>query len=81
MKLHSATGFMSKRVFCVVFCWSLSVAMPFLVWPLYCLSFFELQILITPLVSTNFSLYYVRSMLTSFLTVCPYEIYRCSYGR
>ena len=38
--------------FCVVFCRSLFV---FFVWPLYFMSFFNLQLLVTPLVSSNFS--------------------------
>ena len=42
-------------VFCVALCRSLSVRFSFFFWPLYCLSFFNLRILITPLVSSNFS--------------------------
>ena len=37
--------------FCVVFCRSLFVSF---VWPLYFMSFFNLQLLVTPLVSSNF---------------------------
>jgi hypothetical protein len=36
-------------VFCVLF-----VFLPFLFWPMYCLSF-DLQLLITPIVSSNFT--------------------------
>ena len=36
-------------VFCVVFCRSLFVLLPFFIWPLRCLSF-DLRILITPFV-------------------------------
>ena len=43
-------------VCCVVFCRSLFVILFFFVWPLYFLSFFDLQLLITPLVSSNFLL-------------------------
>jgi hypothetical protein len=40
---------------CVVFCRSLFVLLSFFFWPLCCLSFFDLRILITPLVSSNIS--------------------------
>ena len=42
-------------VFCIVFCRSLFVLLSFFNWPLCCLSIFDLQILITPLVSSNCS--------------------------
>ena len=42
-------------VFCVMFCRSLFVFLSFFFWPLCCLSCFDLRILITPLVSSNFS--------------------------
>jgi hypothetical protein len=38
-------------VFCVMFCRSLFVILSFFFWPLCCLFFFDLQILIIPLVS------------------------------
>jgi len=41
---------------CVVFCRSLFVLFSFFFWPLCCLFFFDLQILITPSVSSNSSL-------------------------
>jgi hypothetical protein len=41
-------------VFCVLFCRSLFVLLSFLFWPLCCLFFFDLRILITPLVLSNF---------------------------
>ena len=44
-------------VFCVVFCESLFDISSFFFWPLYCLSFFDLQLLIISLVSWNFSCY------------------------
>jgi hypothetical protein len=34
-------------VLCLIFCRSLSVLLPFFFWPLYCLSFFDLRIMIT----------------------------------
>jgi len=48
-------------VLCVVFCRSLFVLLYFFLWPLCCLSFFDLRNLITPLVSSNFS--YLISLL------------------
>ena len=53
-------------VFCVMFCGSLFVVLSFFLWPLCCLSF-DLQLLITPLVSSNFW------PLT--FVVCPSSIY------
>jgi len=41
-------------VLCVVFCRSLFVLFSFLFLPLYCMSFFELWIILSPLVSPNF---------------------------
>jgi len=40
-------------VFCVVFCGSLFVLFSFSSWSLYCPSFFDLRLLITPFVSSN----------------------------
>jgi hypothetical protein len=42
-------------VICVVFCRSLFVLLFFFAWPLCCLSFYDLQILINPLVSSDSS--------------------------
>ena len=44
-------------VLCVMFCRSLFVLLPIVFWPLRCPSFFDLRILITPLVSSNSSYY------------------------
>ena len=41
-------------VFCVVFCRSLFVSFSPLFSPLYCLPFFDLRLLITPLVSSDY---------------------------
>ena len=49
-------------VFCVVFCRSLFVLLSFFCWPLCCLSFFDLRILITPLESLNSSLNYIDAL-------------------
>ena len=40
----------------VVFCRWLFILLSYLFWPLYCLSFFDLQLLFTPLVSSTFCL-------------------------
>ena len=42
-------------VLCVLLCSSLFVLLSFFFWPLCCLSFFDLRILITPLISSNSS--------------------------
>ena len=49
------SGFVFARslLFCVVFYSSLFVLLSYFFWPLCCLSFFKLRILITPLVSSN----------------------------
>jgi hypothetical protein len=52
---------------CVVLCRSLFVLLSFFIWSLCCLAFFDLQILITPLVSKlcllTISLSYVENLL------------------
>ena len=42
-------------VFCVMFCRSLFVLLSSFFWPLHCLSFFDLRVLISPLISSNLS--------------------------
>jgi hypothetical protein len=42
-------------VSCVVFCRSLLVLLSFFIWQLHCLSFFDLRLLITAFVLSNFS--------------------------
>ena len=59
-------------VFCVVFCRSLFVLLYFFFCPLFCLFFFDLRILITPLVSSN-------SSLKSYLQNCIQSNYSCFY--
>jgi hypothetical protein len=59
--LSSHPGFNGIRVarslvFCVMFCRLLFFLLLFFLWPLCCLSFFGLRIMITPLVSSSFSL-------------------------
>ena len=52
--------------FCVLFCRSLFfVLLYFFFWPLCCLFFFDIRILITPLVSSNIS-YKKRAVRTKF---------------
>ena len=52
-------------VFCVMFCGSLFVLLSFFFWTLCCLSFFDLRILITPLVSSSSSsIKYAQSLKT-----------------
>jgi hypothetical protein len=51
-------------VFYLMFCRSLFVLLPFFFWPLYCLSFFDLLLLITPLVSSNF--FFLQKKPTTF---------------
>ena len=41
-------------VFCVMFCRSLFVLLSVFFWPLYCLSFLDIRLQITTLVSSNF---------------------------
>ena len=57
MNLHpvfSEVCITRSLVFSVVFCRLLFILLSFSFWP-YCLSFFDLRILITPVVSSNFS--------------------------
>ena len=46
-------------VFCVMFCRSLLVPFSFFFWPLCCLSFFDLRLLITLLVPSNLFFYFL----------------------
>ena len=48
-------GFYSNFSFMCMFCRSLFVLLSFVFWPLCCLSFFDLRLLITSLVSSNSS--------------------------
>jgi hypothetical protein len=50
LSFFSVVPVAQSLVICVEFCWLLFVL---LFWALYCLSFFDLQILINPLVSSN----------------------------
>ena len=56
-------------VFWVMFCRLLFVLLSFIFWPLCFLSFFGLRTLITPLVSSNSSLY-VTVFLVSYWSIC-----------
>jgi hypothetical protein len=58
----SGVCFARSVVFCVVFCISLFVLFSFFFWPLCCLSFFDLQICITPLES-SISSWYIKNYI------------------
>ena len=45
----------SSSLICVVLCKSLFVPLSFFLWPLYCLSFFNIRLLITAFVMSSFS--------------------------
>jgi hypothetical protein len=67
-------------VFCVVLCRSLFVLLYFFIWPLCCLSFVDLRIQITPLVSSRSSYMSQHSSKYKLLSfdhciVCPFSIY------
>ena len=73
LHLSSPPGFNGVRVtrsliLCVMFCRSLLVLLYFFYWPLCCLFFFDIPILITPLVFSNSSL--------GHWVVCPSSIYK-----
>ena len=55
--------------FMCMFCRSLFVLLSFLFWPLCCLFFFDIRILITPLVSSNSSCPFVLFLLAIVLSV------------
>jgi hypothetical protein len=42
-------------LFCIMFCRSLFIRLYFFFWPFCCLSFFDLRLLVTSLISLNFS--------------------------
>jgi hypothetical protein len=48
-------------IFCVMLCLSLFVLFSFFFWSLYCLSFFDLRLVITPVLSSNSS--------------CPFDLF------
>ena len=51
--VFSGVGVTPYLVICVFFCRSLFVLLYFFFWPLCCLFFFDIRVLITPLVSSN----------------------------
>jgi hypothetical protein len=55
--------------FMCMFCGSLFAVLYFFFWPLCCPSFFDVQILITPLVSSNSSRHFLNSIFSSFLNI------------
>jgi hypothetical protein len=66
----SAIRVARSLVFCVMFCRSLFLFLVFFFSSLYCLSFFDLQLLITPLISSNFSYAIVHFCDGVFLNGC-----------
>ena len=58
--LKMKIGIARHLVFCVVFCTSMFVLFVFYFWSLCCLCFFGLWLMLTPLVSSNSSLNYIR---------------------
>ena len=54
---------------CLSFC-------PFLFWPLHCLFFFDVRILITPLVSSNSSYYIISGFISCHINR---YVYRCVF--
>ena len=65
-------------IFCAMFCRSLFVLLSFFFWPLCCLSFFDLRILITPLVSSN-SCIENRQFSTKSITFYTNNYIMCSF--
>ena len=63
--------------FMCMFCRSLFVLLSFFFWPLCCLFFFDLRILITPLVSSNSSLKLISSICLSFWFTTCYVWWMC----
>ena len=67
--------------FMCMYCRSLFVLLSFFFWPLWCLFFFDIRILITPLVSSNSSYrilkYYLKQCALNVLVKCWYFI--CIY--
>jgi hypothetical protein len=57
-----------------IFCRSLVVLLSFFFWPLCCLSFFDLRILITPLVSSNSSCQTIRHYNKNDLITKKHEV-------
>ena len=55
---------------CVMLCWSLLVLLYLFFWPLCCLFFFDIQILITPLVSSNSFWNVTHNLLMSLVWFC-----------
>jgi hypothetical protein len=56
-----------------MFCRSLVVLLSFFSWPLCCLSFFDLRILITPLVSSSFSCINVIVLMVTEQVLCYFN--------
>ena len=75
------TGFKWVRVtrsfvLCVCFVDRCLSCCPFLFWPLYCLFFFDVRILITPFVSSNSSYYIISCFISCHI---KRYVYRCVF--
>ena len=67
----------TRSVVLCAFCISLFVLLYFFFWPLYSVSFFDIRILITPLVSSNSSCYiYVEVLCYAFDFHCLLFVFR-----
>jgi hypothetical protein len=69
LQLFSGVYVARSLVFCVMFYSSLFVLLSFLFWPLYCLSFFNLQVMIT-------SLWYLQTFLLNLryiTSICKHQ--------
>ena len=73
--VFSEVSFARSFVFCVVFCRSLFVLLSSIFWPLCCLTFSDLRLFITPLVSSNFSLTHYGHYFSSYLFLIV-DVYR-----
>ena len=72
--------FDNDDVLCGIFCRSLFVVLYFFIWPLCCLFFFDILILITPLVSSNSSLYYISWLRTIVTLLAHWNARTCHYS-
>ena len=68
-------------VLCVVFCRSLFVPLCFFAFPLYCLSFFNLRILIVPCIfKLLLNKEYLKRTYNTPFVLCKPIIWMCSFG-
>jgi hypothetical protein len=71
-RVFSGVRVARSLVLCVMLCWSLfDLFYPFLCWPLYCLSFCDLRLLITPFV--------VHYLISNTLLIFSWDTYHSVY--